>query len=61
MISVPLFFSRFSTRIRFATRIHRGLGDRPVHGVEAASAISPCSIMIIGLSPDFGATVQRLY
>lgn len=39
MISVPLFFSRFSPKIRFATRVHRGLGDRPVHGVEAAVAL----------------------
>jgi len=44
IISVPLLFSLFSTRIRFATRKYHGLRpavDRPVHGVESRFSCSP--------------------
>ncbi len=44
IVSVPLFFSRFSTWIRFAVRKYRGCGhavDRPVDGVESRFGCSP--------------------
>jgi hypothetical protein len=44
MVSVPLFFSRFSTSILVALRKYRGLGhavDGPVDGVESRFSCSP--------------------
>lgn len=44
IVSVPLFFSLFSTRIRFAVRKYHGLGpavDRPIDGVESRFSCSP--------------------
>ena len=44
MVSMPLFFSCFSTRIRFAVRKYSGCDyavDRPVDGVESRFRCSP--------------------
>jgi hypothetical protein len=44
MVSVLLFFSHFSTRIRFAVRKYCSLGntvDRPIDGVESRFSYSP--------------------
>jgi hypothetical protein len=44
MVNVLLFFSRFSTMIRFAVRKYRGSShaiDRPVDGVESRFGYSP--------------------
>jgi hypothetical protein len=44
MVSVPLFFSYFSIRIRFTVRKYRGCGhvvDRPVDGVDRRFSYSP--------------------
>ncbi len=41
---MPLFFNRFSTRIRLAVRKYRGYGhaiDGPVDGVESRFGYSP--------------------
>jgi hypothetical protein len=59
-----LFFSYFSTRIRFLIRKYYGCGHVikcPVNGIKSPLGCSPCSIITIGLSPNFGTIARSSY
>jgi hypothetical protein len=62
MVSVLLFFSRFSTRIRFGVRKYRGLGhavDRPVDGVKSRFSCFPPALARVSACLQFRANSTK--
>ena len=63
-MSLPLFSSYFSTRIQLAGRKYYGydyVTDCPVDSVDSPFNCSPCSIILIGLFPNFGTVARSSY